>query len=115
MKGIEKLKNKVQKLTKGMKNMKNILNNKYQKLKELYRKRLASLKRKKVNINKFSDAQHFTNPISRAMVRLNFVKKVPFTNNKKDLAKRTFYYLASCYKHLRKGGLKIPHESTLRR
>lgn len=80
------------------------------------KKKIASLKRKKLSVTEFLDSHHCKNPTSRAMVTLQLrTKKIPFSKNEKDLAKRCMYYSASSYRHMRKAGLRLPHEATVRK
>ena len=77
----------------------------------------AAPKRKKVSVADFLNMHHCHNPVSRAIVtmQLRRQRNALYTKDEKDLAKRFNYYSGSAYRYMRKAGLKLPAESTIRR
>ena len=77
----------------------------------------ATDKRKKVSVAEFLNMHHCHNPVSRATVtmQLRRQRNALYTKDEKDLAKRFNYYSGSAYRYMRKAGLKLPAESTIRR
>lgn len=68
-----------------------------------------------LDIDNYLDYQKCTSPLSRTMVKLQLHRKnAPYSEDEKRLAKLIFFHSASCYSRLRKAGVNLPCESTLR-
>lgn len=69
----------------------------------------------KHNVNEFLDGKKCRKPLARTMIKLQLHKgKSEYTKEEKDLAKHMFYYSASGYSRIRKAGLNLPSEFSVR-
>jgi len=69
----------------------------------------------KHSVNEFLDGKKSVKPLARTMIKLQLHKGTKeYTKEEKDLAKQMFYYSASGYSRMRKAGLNLPSESSVR-
>jgi len=69
----------------------------------------------KHSINELLDGKKCLKPVARTMIKLQLHKgRKEYTKEEKDLAKQMFYYSASGYSRMRKAGLNLPLESSVR-
>ena len=78
---------------------------------------MAAMKRRKISILEFMNTHHCHNPVSRAIVTMQRRRQnnTHYNKDERDFAKRLNSYSASAYRHMRKAGLKLPSESSVRR
>jgi len=69
----------------------------------------------KHSLNEFLDGKKCLKSLARTMIKLQLYKRrKKYTKEEKDLAKQMFYYSASGYSRMRKAGLNLPSESSVR-
>lgn len=74
-----------------------------------------NLKKDILSVDAFLDYHNCNNSVARTMVKLQLHKgTTPYSDLEKDVAKKFYYHSASCYSRMRKSGLNLPAESSVR-
>lgn len=85
----------------------------------LQRRLIVSTKTKNVckhTVDEFLAGQKCEEPLARTMIKLQLHKgSAEYTKEEKDLAKHMFFYSASGYSRIRKAGLNLPSDSSVRK
>ena len=69
----------------------------------------------KHSLNEFLNGKKCLKPVARTMIKLQLHKgRKEYTKEEKDLAKQMYYYSAAGYSRMRKAGLNLPSESSVR-